>query len=185
MTEKEKRDQGLLYDANYDKDLLLERKCCSDLCFSLNALAPSKEKERETLLHKILGKVGKNCVILSPFQCDYGYNIRVGDNFFANYNCVILDAACVTIGSNVFIAPNCGIYTATHPLDPKTRNRGLEYAFPVTIGDSVWIGGNVVVLPGVTIGSNTVIGAGSIVTHDIPDGVLAFGNPCTVVRTLV
>lgn len=121
---------------------------------------------------------------MQPFHCDYGYNIEIGENFFANYNCVILDGAKVTFGDNVFIAPNCSFYTAGHPIDVLQRNQGLEYALPIKIGNNVWIGGNVTVLPGVTIGDNTVIGAGSLVNKDIPSNVVAAGNPCRVIREI-
>lgn len=136
------------------------------------------------LLKSFLGKTGNNLIIEPPFACDYGYNIEVGENFYANVNLVILDGAKVCIGDNAFIAPNVGIYTAGHPLDAEQRNRGLEYARPVTIGHNVWIGAGVNILPGVTIGDNTVIGAGSVVTKDIPSNVLAVGNPCRVVKEI-
>lgn len=119
-----------------------------------------------------------------PFYCDYGYNISVGDRFYANHNLVILDEAEVTFGDNVFVAPNCAFYTAGHPLDAVERNRGIEYARPITVGNNVWIGGNVCVLPGVTIGDNCVIGAGSVVVKDIPANSVAAGNPCKVIKTL-
>ena len=122
--------------------------------------------------------------IEQPFRCDYGKNIEVGNNFFANYNCVILDVAKVTIGENVMFAPNVSIYTAGHPIHPESRNSGYEYGIPVTIGNNVWVGGNVVITPGVTIGNNVVIGAGSVVTKDIPDNVIAVGNPCRVIREI-
>ena len=136
------------------------------------------------MLSRILGNKGTNCTIVSPFYCDYGYNIEVGDNFFANYNFIVLDGNYVRIGDNVWIAPNVGIYAAGHPLDTEERINGLEYAFPVTIGDNVWIGGSVSIIGGVTIGKNSVIGAGSVVIRDIPEGVLAAGNPCRVIRKL-
>ncbi|MBQ3097421.1 MAG: sugar O-acetyltransferase [Kiritimatiellae bacterium] len=137
------------------------------------------------LVQKDLGKThGDNITILPTFWCDYGYNIELGANFFANHNTVILDGAKVKFGDNVFIAPNCSFYTAGHPLDVERRNKGLEYAYPITVGDNVWIGGNVTVCPGVTIGSNVVIGAGAVVTHDIPDNALAFGVPARVVRKI-
>ena len=180
MTEKEKRDNGLIYNPNYDKELLLEMLGCKDKCFDYNNTPPSNVLEREKMLRELLGKTGKSFNIISPFWCDYGYNIEIGENFFANHNLVILDGARVKFGDNVFIAPDCGFYTAGHPLDAEERNAGLEYAKPITVGDNVWIGGGVRVMPGVTIGSNSVIGAGSVVTKDIPDGVLAFGNPCRV-----
>ena len=123
-------------------------------------------------------------MINAPFWCDFGYNIQVGENFYANHGCVILDGGKVTFGDNVFIAPDCGFHTAGHPLDAEQRNLGLEYAWPITVGDNVWIGANVTVLPGVTIGSNTVIAAGSVVNRDIPAGVVAAGNPCRVLRAI-
>lgn len=184
MTEKEKITHGLLYDANYDPELIAERERAAELCYDLNALRPSQTADADSILTTLLGSRKKNCAILPPFWCDYGYNIHVGENFFANHGCVILDGAPVTFGDNVFIAPQCGFHTAGHPLDVERRNRGLEYALPITVGDNVWIGAGVHVLPGVTIGSNTVIGAGSLVNKDIPDGVLAAGNPCKVIRKL-
>ena len=183
-TEKMKMKAGKLYDANYDKELLAERAACADLTYELNQLRPSKVEERDALVRRILGKVKGNCTIVSPFFCDYGYHIEVGENFFANMNCVILDEAPVKFGDNVFVAPNCGFYTAGHPLDAERRNQGLEYARPITIGDDVWIGAGVSVLPGVTIGQGAVIGAGSVVNRDIPPRVLAAGNPCRVIREI-
>ena len=120
----------------------------------------------------------------AAFWCDYGYNITFGENFFANHNLVILDCAKVTFGNNVFIGPNCGFYTAGHPIDFEQRNRGLEYAYPIKVGSNVWFGGGVQVMPGVSIGSNVVIGGGSIVTKDIPSNVIAVGNPCKVIREI-
>lgn len=184
MTEKEKMLSELLYDANYDPDLIEERAVCKDKIYNYNRLRPSDTLYRRTLLLDILGKTGKNFAFEQPFYCDYGYNISVGENFFSNFNFVILDEAPVTIGDNVFIAPNVGIYTATHPLDAETRNKGLETALPVTIGDNVWIGAGVQILPGVSIGDNAVIGAGSVVNKSIPANVLAVGNPCKVVKEI-
>ncbi len=183
-TEKMKMKAGKLYDANYDKELLAERAACADMTHELNQLRPSKAEERDALIRRILGKVKGSCTIVSPFFCDYGYNIEVGENFFANMNCVILDEAPVKFGDNVFVAPNCGFYTAGHPLDAERRNQGLEYARPITVGDDVWIGAGVSVLPGVTIGQGAVIGAGSVVNRDIPPRVLAAGNPCRVIREI-
>ena len=183
-TEKEKAREGLLYDANYDAELVGERLSCADRTFELNRLRPSQVKEREEILRGLLGRTGKTFSIVSPFFCDYGYNIEIGENFFMNMDCVILDGAKVTFGDNVFIAPGCGFYTAGHPLDSERRNRGLEYARPITVGNNVWIGAQVCVLPGVTIGDNTVIGAGSVVTKSIPANVLAAGNPCRVIRKI-
>lgn len=184
MTEKEKAHAGLLYDGNYDQELLDERMRAAALCHEHNHLHPSLMDERVAVLRKLLGKTGERFTILQPFICDYGYNIEVGENFFANYNCVILDPAKVTFGDNVFIAPNCGFYTAGHAMDVEQRNAGLEYAYPITIGNNVWIGGNAVFMPGVSVGDNTVIGAGSVVTKAIPSNVVAFGNPCRVIREL-
>ena len=182
MTEKEKMLARLLYNANYDDELHRERIKCKDLCHEYNQLAPSEIERQQEIIKTLFGKTKDGFLIVAPFWCDYGYNIEVGENFYANHNCVILDAAKVLFGDNVFIAPNCGFYTAGHPLDAEQRNQGLEYAYPITIGNSVWIGGGVHIMPGVTIGDNTVIGAGSIVTKDIPSGVIAVGNPCRVLR---
>lgn len=149
-----------------------------------NQCDPRDDARRQRLLKSLLGSSGEGLCIEPPFNCDYGYNIHLGAQFYANVNLVILDCASVTIGDNVFIAPHVGIYTAGHPHDVTRRNQGLEYALPITIGNNVWIGGGVTILPGVTIGDNTVIGAGSVVTRDIPASVLAFGNPCRVARPL-
>lgn len=184
MTEKEKAAEGLLYDANNDPELLAEMAAGAEKCFVLNSLPPSKAEERKEAIRNLLGRTGEKFEIRSPFFCDYGYNIEIGENFFMNMNCVILDGAKVTFGDNVFVAPGCGFYTAGHPLDAEQRNRGLEYARPIKVGSNVWIGGNVCVLPGVTIGDNSVIGAGSVVTRDIPSGVVAAGNPCRVIRQI-
>ena len=184
MTEKEKCRLGLLYDANYDTEILADREKAKELLYDYNRLRPSQQKEKAELLKLLLGKTGDSLIIEPPFACDYGYNIEVGENFYANVNLVILDGAKVCIGDNAFIAPNVGIYTAGHPLDVEQRNRGLEYARPVTIGHNVWIGAGVSILPGVTIGDNTVIGAGSVVTKDIPSNVLAVGNPCRVIKDI-
>ena len=183
-SEKAKAKAGKLYDANNDIELVSEREACKEVCYELNSLRPSQKKERESIIRRLFGKTGKSFLIEQPFYCDYGYNIEVGENFYANVNLVILDGAKVCIGDNAFIAPNVGIYTAGHPLDAEQRNRGLEYARPVTIGHNVWIGAGVNILPGVTIGDNTVIGAGSVVTKDIPSNVLAVGNPCRVVKEI-
>lgn len=184
MTEKEKMAAGMLYDANYDKELIAQREKCKDLCCELNQLKPSQKKEQAEIIKKLFGKTKNSFCVTAPFWCDYGFNIEIGENFYVNHGCVILDGAKVIFGDNVFIAPNCGFHTAGHPLDAEQRNQGLEYAYPITVGDNVWIGASVTVLPGVTIGSNTVIGAGSVVNRDIPDGVIAVGNPCRVIRNI-
>ncbi len=184
MTEKEKMLAGMIYDANYDPQLMAERLDCKELCREYNELRPKNMQARTELLHRLLGEVKGNLLIEQPFVCDYGYNISVGKNFYSNHNLVILDCAKVSFGNNVFIAPNCGFYTAGHPLEASERNKGLEYARPITVGDNVWFGANVSVLPGVTIGDNCVIGAGSVVNKDIPANSLAVGNPCKVIRTI-
>lgn len=184
LSEKEKCRLGMLYDANHDADLLAERMQCKDICHNYNAITPSHTQHRSDILRQLLAKTGSEFTIEQPFFCDYGYNIEIGENFFANFNCVMLDEAKISFGDNVFIAPNCGFYTAGHPLDVEQRNRGLEYARPIHVGNNVWIGANVCVLPGVSIGDNCVIGAGSVVNKDIPSGTLAAGNPCRVIRQL-
>lgn len=185
MSEKEKMLAGEIYNANYDRELLSERQKAKELCYEYNKIKPSKIEKRKEKMKQILGKTKDNFLIEQPFLCDYGYNIEIGENFYANHNLVILDGNKVKFGDNVFIGPNCGFYTAGHPLDAETRNKGLEYAKKIEIGNNVWIGGNVVVLPGVKIGDNAVIGAGSVVTKDIPANVVAVGNPCKVFKNLI
>lgn len=184
LSEKEKSRRGELYDANNDAELLAERMACKDICHRYNSILPSDTRQREAVIRNLFGKTGERFLIEQPFFCDYGYNIEIGENFYANVNCVILDEAKVTFGDNVFIAPGCGFYTAGHPFDVAQRNSGLEYARPITIGHNVWIGAQVCVLPGVTIGYNCVIGAGSVVNKNIPAGSLAAGNPCRIIRKL-
>ncbi len=184
MTEREKAQKGYLYDANYDQQIIEERTRCADLCYEFNQCKPSDTKKQKELLKKILGSMKENPVITAPFYCDYGFNISIGKNFYTNYNVTILDGAKVTFGDNVFIAPNCVFSTAGHAIDSEQRSRGLEIALPITVGDNVWIGTNVSVLPGVTIGNNTIIGAGSVVNKNIPEGVIAAGNPCKVIRKI-
>lgn len=184
MNEKEKMLAGELYDANYNEELIKERYIAKDKCYNYNNLKPLDFDKRQKAIRDILGKTGETFTIEQPFMCDYGYNIEIGENFYANHNLIILDGNKVKFGDNVFIAPNCGFYTAGHPLDAKRRNEGLEYAKPIEVGNNVWIGGNVVVLPGVKIGDNVVIGAGSIVTKNIPSNVVAVGNPCKVIKEI-
>jgi acetyltransferase-like isoleucine patch superfamily enzyme len=184
MTEWEKAQYGYLYDANYDAEIVEARARCADLCFMFNNCKPSDAEKQEEILHQILGKITGNLVVTAPFYCDYGINISVGDNFYTNHNCTILDGAKVEFGDNVFIAPNCVFSTAGHAIDHQQRSQGLEIARPIMVGNDVWIGANVSVLPGVTIGDNTIIGAGSVVNKDIPSNVIAVGNPCKVMRKI-
>ena len=183
MDQKERMLAGLPYKAWMD-GLSQERMENKKKIYAFNQLGPDRVGEKEKLLKEILGKTGKHVHIEAPFHCDYGYNIEVGENFFANYNFTVLDVGKVRIGANAQIAPNVSIYTAGHPVHPDSRNSGYEYGTGITIGDNVWIGGNVCILPGVTIGNNVVIGAGSVVTKDIPDNVIAAGNPCKIIRMI-
>ena len=183
MNQKERMLAGLPYKAWMD-GLSQERLENKKKIFAFNHLEPDKIEEKEKLLKEILGKTGKYVNIEAPFHCDYGYNIEVGENFFANYNFTVLDVGKVRIGANAQIAPNVSIYTAGHPVHPDSRNSGYEYGIDITIGDNVWIGGNACIMPGVTIGNNVVIGAGSVVTKDLPDNVIAVGNPCRIVREI-
>lgn len=182
MTEKEKMLSGQVYSA-VDQDLLRELGETKEIIHRYNALPPSAESERLAILKGLLGNIGDDQIIINqPFYCDYGKQIRVGKRFFANFNFTVLDEAPVSIGDDCFIGPNVSIYTACHSTDPAERNSRREWAEPVTIGDSVWIGGSVTILPGVHIGNNVTIGAGSVVTKDIPDGSVAVGNPCRVIH---
>ena len=184
MTEKEKMLSGQIYSA-VDEDLLKELGEVREVIHRYNALAPSLQEERLRILKGLLGSIGDEEIIINqPFFCDYGKQIRVGKRFFANFNFTVLDEAPVTIGDDCFIGPNVSIYTACHSTDPVERNSRREWAEPVTIGNNVWIGGSVTILPGVTIGDNVTIGAGSVVTHDIPADVVAAGNPCKVLKHL-
>lgn len=183
MTEKNKMLSGVLYNPN-DKILVDERHKARILFQKINVLNDDHIKERRTLIKSLLTNANKGLWIEPPFYCDYGYNIKIGKSVFINFNCCILDAAEVNIGNNVMFAPNVQIYTATHPIDAKTRNSWLEYAKPITIGNDVWLGGGVIVCPGVTIGDGAVIGAGSVVTKDIPKDVVAVGNPAKVIKKI-
>jgi len=182
-TEKEKMLANELYLAS-DPELAVESKQAFYLTRLYNGEAAENLEQRYEILKQLLGKVGKTITIVPPFHCDYGRNIYVGENFYMNYGGVILDCNTVHIGDNVLCAPYVQIYTAYHPVDPATRLKGLELAAPIAIGNNVWIGGGVIICPGVTIGDNTTIGAGSVVTKDIPANVVAVGNPCKVIQTL-
>jgi maltose O-acetyltransferase len=181
-TEKEKMIAGEYYLAG-DPVLVKERRKAKNLLHRLNVIEYRLTKKAKEILTELIPNTGKSFYIEPPFHCDYGYNISCGNNVYFNVNCVVLDCAPVTIGSNVFFAPNVQIYTATHPLDAELR-KTLENALPITIGDDCWIGGNSVICPGVTIGKGCVIGAGSVVTKDIPDHSLAVGNPAKIIRKL-
>ncbi|MCL1881536.1 MAG: sugar O-acetyltransferase [Oscillospiraceae bacterium] len=183
MTQKERMLAELPYKAW--EDGLTESRIANKLrCQEYNTLRADDFKRKDELIRQVLGKTGKKLWVESPFYCDYGENIEVGDNFYANFNCTILDVAKVTIGDNVMFAPNVSLYTAGHPLHHEPRNSGYEYGIGITIGNNVWICGNTVVNPGVSIGDNTVIGSGSVVTKDIPANAVAAGNPCRVIRKI-
>ena len=183
MSQKERMLAGLPYKAWLDglKEERIENKL---KIYEYNNTRPDEKEKMKEQIKNILGKTGEEVFIEQPFHCDYGKNIEVGNNFYANYNCVILDVGKVVIGENVMFAPNVSIYTAGHPIHPKSRNSGYEYGIEVTIGDNVWVGGSVVINPGVKIGNNVVIGSGSVVTKDIPDNVIAAGNPCRIIREI-
>ncbi|HEX2210378.1 MAG TPA: sugar O-acetyltransferase [Longimicrobium sp.] len=183
MTEMEKMLAGELYDAQ-DPQLVAERRRARGLLRALNALRDEERDARLGIIRELVGAAGEGVWIEPPFFCDYGGNIHLGARVFFNFNCVVLDVARVTIGSDTKFGPAVQIYTATHPLHFQERRAGLEAGKPVTIGSDVWVGGGAIILPGVTIGHRSVIGAGSVVTRDVPDGVFAAGNPCRVVRLL-
>lgn len=181
-SEKEKMLAGDFYYAG-DEELIKEREYARNLTFEFNHSRPREKEKRQEILKQLITTKG-SFHIEAPFYCDYGYNIEVGENFYANYGCTILDVNKVKIGDNVLLAPNVQIYTATHPIDPMERLIGKEYAKPIVIGNNVWIGGGAIICPGVKIGDNVTIGAGSVVTKDIPDNVIAVGNPCSVIRNI-
>ncbi|MCS3795918.1 sugar O-acetyltransferase [Niastella sp. OAS944] len=182
-TEKEKMLAGELYDA-LDAQLSEDRLKARLLIKELNDSREDQTTERLRLLKELIPNAGEGLWLQPPFYCDYGYNIKLGEKVFFNFNCVVLDVAQVTIGSRTLFGPNVQIYTATHPIDHKVRASGLEFAKPITIGEDVWVGGSAVICPGVNIGDRSVIGAGSVVTLDIPADVFAAGNPCKVIRHL-
>ncbi|MBS5659330.1 MAG: sugar O-acetyltransferase [Oscillibacter sp.] len=183
MTERERMLSGQLYDAG-DETLTAARGRAKRLTWRYHQLDPTDWDSRTQILQELLGHLGEDSWIEPPFRCDYGTQISIGDHFFANYDCIFLDVAPITIGNQVMFGPRVCLYTAGHPLDAATRNTGLEFGKPIAIGDDVWLGGNVVVLPGVTIGAGTVVAAGSVVRRDLPPHVLAAGNPCQVLRSI-
>jgi len=183
MTEKSKMLSGELYNPN-DQVLVSERHRARLLFQKINQLNDDSKKERKKLLYELLENAGKGLWVEPPFYCDYGYNIHTGKNVFFNFNCVILDVMKVEIGDHVLVGPAVQIYTATHPLDAKTRNSWLEYAKSVTIGDDVWIGGGAIIYPGVTIGNGTVIAAGAVVTKSVPANVVVGGNPAKILKEI-
>ena len=182
MSEKDKMLQGHLYQS-YDKELYRDRDICKGILYEYNQLSPLKKNERYYILKKILNCKGELC-IEQPFYCQYGYNITIGYNFYSDVNLTILDQNTVHIGNNVILGPNVNIYTSSYPYNEVQRAKGIEYTRPVHIYDNVWIGGNVTILPGVKINKGAIIGAGSVVTHDIPPYVIAAGNPCQVIRSI-
>lgn len=184
LNEKQKMLNGEIYNPSLDYNLFKERQHCKRLCHKFNQLSPENLKERHSLIKQITGKTGSIFMVEQPFMCDYGYNITLGENFASNHNLLILDCAKVTFGKNVMIGPNCGFYTTLHPLKALERNKCLQWAKPITIEDNVWLGANVVVLAGVTIGKNSVIGAGSVIRKSIPEDSLAVGNPCRIIKKI-
>lgn len=183
MNQKERMLTELPYKAWLD-GLPEESLANAKRTFEYNHCPPENTEKADKLIREILGSVGKNITVRPPFNCDYGKNIKVGDNFYANFNTVILDVGKVEIGNNVMFAPNVSVYTAGHPIHPDSRNSGYEYGIAIAIGDNVWIGGNSVINPGITIGNNCVIGSGSVVTKNIPDNSIAVGNPAKVIRKI-
>ena len=182
-SEKQKMIAGELYDP-LDPQLVEDRLKTRLLIKRLNDSREDEAEERMKILTELIPTAGEGLWLQPPFYCDYGYNMVLGEKVFFNFNCVVLDVAEVKIGSRTLFGPNVQIYTATHPIDPRERASGLEYAKPITIGEDVWVGGSAVICPGVTIGNRSVIGAGSVVTKDIPDDVFAAGNPCRVIRSI-
>ncbi|AWK52732.1 galactoside O-acetyltransferase [Clostridium beijerinckii] len=183
MTIREKMKNGMLY-IDVGEGLEEERKRCKELLYDYNNTRPSEEEKRKNLLKKLLGDMGEHIWIEAPVHMAYGINVHIGNNFYANFNLVIVDDIDVYIGENVMIAPNVTITPTGHPVDSDLRRPGTQFSIPVRIGNDVWIGSNAVILPGITIGDNSVIGAGSVVTHDIPENVVAVGNPCRVLRKI-
>jgi maltose O-acetyltransferase len=185
MTEKEKMIAGKVYNC-FDEELSTALRKAKQLCHKYNDIFFEDETAAKKIIDELLQAEHNDgyCVFTPSFWCDYGFNIKVGKNFYSNHNLVILDCAEVRFGDNVFIGPNCGFYTAIHPIDAEQRKMEIEWAKPIKVGNDVWFGGSVTVLPGVTIGDNVVIGAGSVVVKDIPSGVVAVGNPCKPIRKI-
>ena len=183
LSEKEKMIKEMMYNA-LDPELTEARRNAEKLFQEYNKTQEEEQEKRNQIMTKLLGSYGSNSFIRPPFYCDYGFNIFIGKNVYFNFNCTILDCAKVTIGDNTLIAPSVQIYTAAHPTDPQTRLNGVEYAKEIKIGENCWIGGGVIICPGVTIGDNTTIGAGSVVTKNIPANCVAVGNPCKVLKFL-
>ncbi len=184
MTEWEKMLNGEWYDANFDRKLLALRDRAEGLCFAFNQTPPHDRAARTEILRQLLPQMAANVTILAPFYTDYGENCTIGEGTFINHGAYLMDGAAIAIGAHCFIGPNLGCYTASHTLDVVRRNQGMEKASPITIADNCWLGGDVKILPGITIGEGSVIGAGSVVTHDVPPHVIAAGNPCRVLRPI-
>ena len=184
MTERERMLAGKLYKSVGNQELHSLKEKKDVIIANFNDESNVNIGEKQKLLKELFKKAGNNFYIEPPFHCDYGCNITVGENFYANFDCIFLDVNEIIIGNNVMLAPRVCIYTAGHPIDKDIRNDYLEYGYKVTIGNDVWIGGNTVINPGVNIGDNVVIGSGSVVTHDIPSNVVAAGNPCRVLRPI-
>jgi len=182
-SEKEKMLAGELYDPS-DPELVADRKRARTLTRQYNGTTADETGRRRDIVDELFGSTGDDCYVEPPFRCDYGYNIHVGENFYANFDCVVLDVCRVEIGRNCMVGPGVHIYTATHPLDASERVAGREYGKPVTVGDDVWIGGGAVLNPGVTVGDEAVVGSGAVVTGDVPDGAVVQGNPAEVVKEL-
>lgn len=183
MNEIERMIAGEVYFAS-DSKISEKYKYAKDMNRLYNLTTDSEESKRLEIITNLFGKIGENFHIEPPFRCDYGFNIEIGKNFYANYECIILDVCKVNIGDNVFLGPRVSIYTAAHPISSKIRNTGLEFGKSITIGNNVWIGGDSIINPGVNIGSNVVIGSGSVVTKNIPSNVIAVGNPCKVIKEI-
>ena len=183
MTEREKALAGLEF-VRGDAELKRQRDRAETLCFAFNSTPPADSEKRQAILRELIGQVGEGCFIKAPFICEYGTYISVGRNFFANYNCKLMDGAAITFGDDVLVGPDCTFVTAVHPVDPVRRRAGYQQFKPISVGSNVWFGAGVLVCPGVAIGDNAVIGAGSVVVRDIPANCLAAGNPCRVIRKI-